>query len=413
MRHIAIIGFGFSGNLLLANLLRAAQPPMTVYVIDPKLNGRGVAYGTPYDAHLLNVRAGNMGAFADDVGHFHAWLHRQGMPYAPTDFVPRKIYGAYLDSIWQDTQALAAEKKIFLKLVPSTAVAITKAGEALHVLTERGDAIAVEQAVLATGNEVKPMPGCTLQNPWAPGALAEAAKQPGPIALMGTGLTAVDVVLALRQEGYAGELVAFSRNGLLPQAHRDGVMAEALDAQDVAAQQSLQQWATWLRRKTRGGSDWRAVVDGLRPFTQSAWQKLTTPQQMLFFRRLASFWNVHRHRMAPQIAQQLAASGVRVLNRQGWKQQAQVPAVVINCTGPELDVRKSAQPLLKQLVASKMVEPHATGVGIAVDPQARAWGEAYPRLYAIGALMTGQLLESTAVPELRGQATQIAEALCK
>jgi len=290
---------------------------------------------------------------------------------------------------------------------------------AFAVMTERGDAIAVDRIVVATGNEVKPVNSAhpTLQTPWQEGALAQVASTAGPFLLIGTGLTAVDMVLALRAEGYKGQLAAYSRNGLLPQPHRDYGPAEALSATDIEANHTLRAWAGWLRRQASAASDWRAVVDGLRPFTQSAWARLRTRQQQLFFRRVASFWSIHRHRMAPQIAAQLdaeiAAGSLHVMNRAAYKAWQQTPTLAINCTGAELDVRRSANPLLRNLLAGGFIEPHANGVGVAVDAQHRVWGEGYPHVFSIGALMTGQLLESTAVPELRVQAHLIAEALWK
>lgn len=421
MRRIGIIGFGFSGNLVLANLVRAAAAPCEIYIIDPAITARGVAYSTPYSQHLLNVRVSNMSAWADDADDFARWLAQHYPTYSPNDFAPRMIYGEYLESIWIRTQELAAEKKLHLKLVPTRAVAITTRDGELHLLTERGDAIALDAAVLATGHEVKPVrppfDAPVIQNPWAEGVLKQAAAQTGPIMLMGTGLTAVDVVLALRAEGYTGDIVAYSRNGLLPQPHREGMVGLAVSTPEIAAQHSLLQGLRWLRGKTKQADDWRVVVDSLRASTQAVWQKFTTREQKQFLHRLASFWNVHRHRMAPQIAQQIAdeqiQGSLQIVTGRRLRAMELTPSCVINCTGPELNVQKSTQPLLQQLLANGMVEPHANGVGIAVDAQHRAWGESYPNLYAMGGLMTGQLLESTAVPELRAQAHMIAEALCK
>ncbi len=418
MQRLAIIGFGFSGLMLVANLVRRAPESIEIYIIDPALNARGMAYSTPYSEHLLNVRAANMHAYSDEKDHFVQWLAQYHPNFTPQDFVPRRVYGDYLESIWQRTQELAAEKKVHLKLVPSIAVAVNKHAEELAIITERGDAIAVQRVVLATGNEVKlaqaPIDR-VLQEPWMHGALAQAAKEQGPILLIGTGLTAVDMVLALRAEHYAGEIIAYSRNGLLPQSHRDYGPTEALDANEVTTLQTLHQWSAWLRSKTRG--EWRGVIDGLRPFTQSSWQKLRTRQQQIFFKRAASFWSVHRHRMAPQIAQHLhneiGAGQLRIVNRAKFKKLKQTPTLAINCTGSQLNVQRSASPLIKNLLAQGLIEAHGNGVGIAVDAHCRAWGEVYPNLFSIGALMTGQLLESTAVPELRVQAHAIAEALCK
>lgn len=67
MKRITVIGGGASGTLLAINLLRnAAGRPIEVNLVErqPKI-GRGVAFGTVYDTHLLNVPAGRMGAFPD------------------------------------------------------------------------------------------------------------------------------------------------------------------------------------------------------------------------------------------------------------------------------------------------------------------------------------------------------------
>ena len=56
--------------------------------------GRGTAYSTEEAAHLLNVPAGRMGAWADEPGHFATEVAQEG--YEPHEFVPRRRYGEYL-----------------------------------------------------------------------------------------------------------------------------------------------------------------------------------------------------------------------------------------------------------------------------------------------------------------------------
>src|SRR5439155_9909264 len=60
-----------------------------------------------------------------------------------------------------------------------------------------------------------------VDDPWAPGALARlgAVTRPGEtVLLVGTGLTAVDVALSIATS--RRRVVAVSRNGQLPRAHR-------------------------------------------------------------------------------------------------------------------------------------------------------------------------------------------------
>jgi uncharacterized NAD(P)/FAD-binding protein YdhS len=450
-RRIAILGFGFSGLMVAATLVREAVEGTLLYIIADDLSALGLAYGTVDLDHLLNVPAGKMGAFADTIDGFLKWLTSYdgaqakqqleiAVAYGAEDFVPRALYGRYLQSIWRDTQALAQKRGILLKLVEARATYIRR-DNALAILTERGDAIAVDRIVLATGHEVKPiLPHVTapyiVQDPWAKEAFAGAAEWAAPVALMGVGLTAVDVVMRLRNLGYKGEIIAFSRHGLLPQPHRSGLGAYSWNQTELFAQQNLQQLVRYVRSKVTqhqaAGGDWREVIDALRPHTQTLWQKLTLRDQQRFLTRLLSFWNVHRHRMAPEIAARIQAEitkgGLRIIASKQYRvlmEEGRItlalhaegaehlfyPSRIINCTGPQMDVTRSAKTLLRQAVADHVIEPHATTLGIAVDPNHRAWGTAYPALYVVGPLMTGQLLESTAVPELRIQAAQVAACI--
>lgn len=446
--RVAVLGFGFSGLMVVANLVRAAQGPLTLYIIDDNPHGFGTAYSTQNPEHLLNVPAGKMGAFADDIGGFHGWLEtdagqhaaaRLGVKtqYTPEDFAPRMLYASYLESIWRDCQEMAAHKKIEIKLVPSRAVALRNAP--LAVLTARGDAIAADMVVLAVGHEVKPLlpklsAASMIQNPWVHHALDGAAQWPAPVMLVGTGLTAVDILLSLRRAGYQGEVVAASFSGALPMPHAPQSAVFQFRAEEIAAAKTLPQMLRLLRSSIRNVGQWRVVVDALRPHTQGLWQRLSTPKQLSALRRLSSVWSTHRHRMAPEIAARLEAEMVaktfRILRSKAIDAHEEnaaahitihtahgahelQPSRVINCAGLELNLAKSANPLLRQLLAEGLVEAHATGLGMTADKHYRAWGELHPNLYVVGSLLTGQLLESTAVPELRAQAAAIAQTLLR
>src|SRR2546429_5590479 len=67
---VAVVGGGASGTLAAIHLLRRPEPLRLVVVEEGRRLGRGVAYGTTGDEHLLNVPAAGMSAYPDDPGHF-------------------------------------------------------------------------------------------------------------------------------------------------------------------------------------------------------------------------------------------------------------------------------------------------------------------------------------------------------
>jgi len=84
---------------------------------------------------------------------------------------------------------------------------------------------------------------------------------------------------------------------------------------------------------------------------------------------------------------------------------------IINCIGPEGDFNKVKNPLLKNMLASGLIakDPlslgfNATGTGEIINKD----GEIVPNLFTIGSGLRGILWESTAIPEIRVQAHEMA-----
>ncbi|WP_367929896.1 FAD/NAD(P)-binding protein [Aquamicrobium sp.] len=101
-RTIVIIGGGASGVLLAAQLLKAENPALRVVIVEKTgVFGRGLAYSTTLEEHLLNVGAHNMSAFPDEPDHFRRWLGTRGIAVAPDSlhFASRRLYGDYLGEI--------------------------------------------------------------------------------------------------------------------------------------------------------------------------------------------------------------------------------------------------------------------------------------------------------------------------
>ena len=432
---VAIVGFGFSGLATLANLDGGGRP-LAVAVIADDRSGLGIAYATRQPRHLLNVVSRRMGAWASDPGDFSAWLQTAAgidacaalgvAAPAPEGFAPRALFGAYLTDLRRRVEYRAREAGMRLEWVEARAEAISRDAEDGWVIDAAGRELHARVAVLATGNEQRPISDAITHL----GSLDLDRRPPrdngDPAVLIGTGLTSVDALLSLRSGGFTGPVIAASRTGLLPRAHVEHAAAQTLDDTQVAALDRVSAIVRYLRGP---GGDWRGRVDALRPHTSAIWQRLSEREQRSVVRRWSTWWSVHRHRMAPEnasvIASELAVGSLRVVTvasvtpgtgpdgapeaaitmPDGSRERIRAAAVV-DCTGSRLDVSRSGQPLLRGLVADGIVTAHHTGLGLVADPDHRV----ADGLYAVGSLLVGQLWESIAVPELRDQAAVVAAA---
>lgn len=468
-QRVGIVGGGFSGVLVLANLVEQADRPLVIECFEPAALGMGVAYSTPEPTHLLNVRAERMGALAGQPDGFYRWLQSApglaatqqlglAAPLAPTSYAPRLLYGYYLRHLLHTTLHKAQAKGITVHLHQAT---VTDAepnrlhGRGLLLRSDRHDyhdPIPVDTLVLATGNRAQrpawlPQPGEAgahlVVDGWCSpttGLYSHHVADLPPaseIVIIGTGLTMVDTVLTLQAHGYRGAIRAISRHGWLPavHAHGEAYPAWAWTLDPACAPRSalglFQRLRAEISHAATLGYDWRSVIDSLRPVTQQLWQRLPALEKAKFMRRLATLWNIHRHRMAPEVHQQLTQlqqagrlylvagtidqvtpdeQGLTVAY-QDHKLEAKAvcqATLVINCTGP-VYASTASRGLLANLRTRSLVTPGPLDLGVAVDTQGSAVGCAPGAIYPIGALLVGELLECTAVPELREQAKLVAE----
>ncbi len=395
--RIVIAGGGASG-MLVARALLEQSPTAHVRIYEPRALGAGSAYSTRCPSHLLNVPAERISAFPDAPDHFMRYLERRNPGvYGDRAFVARSTYGDYLAAIASETLARFAAR-------------------VTHVRSTLDDiAVDADVVVLATGNESPaPLPPLArasrvIDDPWNARDLS-AIPRNARIAIAGSGLTAIDVLLALRANGHDAPIRFFSRNGRLPHEHRDDFATIApIDTASLR---------TALRSLRRSGKHWRAAVDELRPFTNTSWQRLTMRERAQFLRYLAPIWNIHRHRVAPEVALRLAyemANNTLSLHRSSIaaaEERGELDgAIVVNATGPNQQLARTRNPLLRNLLQRGTIVPGPFGMGVAVDESGAALDAhrmPLPRLFAIGPLRSGTLLETTAIPEIRAQAVTLA-----
>jgi uncharacterized NAD(P)/FAD-binding protein YdhS len=319
----------------------------------------------------------------------------------------------------------------------------------MQLTTRHSNRIAADRVVLALGHaqpqdpEVlvpQALPEGYVADPWSPGALDGLAAD-DPIALIGTGLTAVDLIVQVRTSGHRGRIYAISRHGRLPCRHRSSPVptpqpnGPSIPVEGVTTARGLfRRVRSDAARCQAVGNDWRSVVDALRPVTQSLWRSLDEGERRRFIRHLAPRWDVHRHRVAPQVDDQLHEArrdgrlivlAGRVLNLAGrdgtievlFRRRGTAAAEtlhvrrVINCTGPARDIRVGSSALVQSLITRGIGRPGPLALGLDVDDSGALIGQdgrQQDRILAIGPLLKEQLWETTAVRELRTQAFDLA-----
>jgi uncharacterized NAD(P)/FAD-binding protein YdhS/predicted metal-dependent enzyme (double-stranded beta helix superfamily) len=462
---IAIIGGGFSGLMTLANLIRfgnEAAMPLHFILIDRQTSiGDGVAYRTTNARHLLNVPARRMSAWPDMPDDFVAFAQSIDPQVGPDDFLPRKIYSHYLRKTVSDFAQATGEHLSAEVLHDEVTHLAPFSSSGWSVRTAGGRSVQADLAILALGHLPPNDPLANtwsgprvryVTDPWA--SLALSSIEPDePVLLIGSGLTAIDTILTLNRPDRVAPLIAISRRGLIPLPHlrlqrpAAGLSGFADECLNPATTMTICRLASTLRRHIAtardSGAEWQQVIDALRPMIPRLWNCLDVDQRSRFLRHLRPFWEIHRHRMAPAVANAIEhlrrekrleivagsmiaatadADGIDVtFSRRGLSapRTARV-SWVVNCTGPGAHNRHGTHPFLRPLLDAGTICNDELGLGLLTDESGRAIGvskDARRDLLVAGTLRKATLWESTAVAELRQQAQTIAhtalEALCR
>lgn len=438
---IAVVGAGFSGVMTALNILRRSPDAKVILFERRTPVGLGAAYATHNPGHRLNVRAGNMSAWPDQPSHFVDWLRRERFALGPADFATRADYGRYIQGqVAEIAEGPAGAGR--LVVTPDAVVGIEPGGDGWRLQCAMGRAVTAHAVVLALGNPPPARPpgidetfaasDAYVADPWRWNA---RDLPPGPVLLIGTGLTMVDVALSLNDAQPGRPMLALSRRGLAPLEH-DGAPPLTLPsapANDLSPLEAL----GWLRTAA-AEHGWRTAIDATRPATQALWRGWSAAQKQAFLRHARPFWDIHRHRLAPLVARRigamratgqltLAAGKIRSLRLEDdgfalcrWRGRGEDvgyvfrAARVINCTGPTGDVLTSTDPLIQDLVRRGLARPDPLRLGFDVDDDSRVRdmsGEASPTLLAVGPSARGTAWEITAVPDIRGQAAAVARTV--
>jgi uncharacterized NAD(P)/FAD-binding protein YdhS len=442
---VAIVGGGCSGLLVAVNLFRNGYRGR-VTVIEPRERlGAGLAYSTSFDRHLLNVPAGKMSALPELPADFLEWLRTNHWPDAkPESFAPRRLYGEYLADVLQQTLRTRAGSS-FSHIRAEAIDARTSQSGASLALSD-GNTVHADQVVLALGNPAScPSPGQLRHgledrwhlSPWFDDAL-RVRFSGERILILGTGLTAVDSVLALHSQDTACEITMLSRRGILPRVHNLRVPTSVPPCLQNRGNLRLLLREVREHIETARQADlcWRTIVDSLRSISNDVWQELPVADQKRFLRHLKKYWEPHRHRMAPEISERLneykasgalqvvagriqdidsrgGATQVRILSKCGGQQVLEVDRI-ISCIGIQESYTDSPRPLIRSLMETGLANANEVGIGFQTDGQGALLGaKKIPSsvFFTLGPPCRGDLFETTAVPEIRVQAASLAQRL--
>jgi uncharacterized NAD(P)/FAD-binding protein YdhS len=375
-----------------------------------------------------------------DADGFADWLIRHGHlrpgDYAGS-FVRRALYGDYLCELLAEVATAG-----MLAMRQGTVIAVGPRAHGYTVRTDAAEEMDSDVVALCLGNP-PPRPFAAVPtserwvgDPWQPGALARIAPQDG-VLLIGSGATAVDVTLDLVHRGVGRHIVMVSRKGLLPRSDAPPATYSGLEHLDLAAP-SMRALTRLLRgeikRAAAQGISWQSVLDAFRVHLVPIWERSNEMERRRFLRHLRSVWLVHRHRLAPDVAdllsrlqsdavlsviagrlvkaQPTAAGYSAVVAERTGSTRAVAVDWIVNCAGPEERYQRLADPLVQHLFAAGHARPGPLQLGLDVDDCGLLLtreGRPQHGLYVLGPPTRGRFWEITAAPWIRARAASMTE----
>lgn len=349
-RTLVIVGAGFSGTAVAINLLRLSywKPVRIVLLERAERIARGAAYAEKTYPYLLNVPAGRMSLNSSDPLEFLKFAQQRLPDATAEDFLPRSLYGEYLETSLRDAE-VASPPHVQLIKIRGDVCSVERVGakRSLRVELKDGSSFIADDVVLALGN---PPPGHVpgteqlrgsprfVSDPWS----SPPQFQPGETALViGTGLSMADIVIAgsgptrapstsnttplgatsaaaarpateNRASPAGVTFHAISRRGLVPPSQTafrhagcddDGVAL--VRAASISARRLFRAVRELADEVQRRGGDWREAITCVRNFAPAIWQRLPHEERERFLRHARPYWDVHRHRLPQETLSKL------------------------------------------------------------------------------------------------------------
>lgn len=466
MRHIAIIGGGFTGTAVAIRLCSSVPAKLNITIVEPRETlGGGLAYGGNDRDHRVNGTHELLVLFPDDIGHFARWYEAtdastqdpEALAESGVRYVRRSDVRAYMRDTLEETLARNAHGST-VQHVRDSAVGARRLDGRLWIDLASGRAVVPDLTILTLAGQRPATPRfistgvnnhpAYITDPFD-AATISAIPPKNAILLVGTGLTSADVLATLSRQEHRGPITAISRRGLQPQPQGE--------APDVAAlmQRLARPVPSFIERHGEGltlraavralrrdmgaaiaeGRDLKGPFDEARDASGWLWPNFTDVEKRRFLRHLKPWYDVNRYRMVPQTGAtvaKMAASGhlvyrvarltgleicgdrleARLVGRDRFASHEEFDSV-INCTGPETPLEA---PFIGALCDLGLAERDKLGLGLQTDGTGRVLdghGRAQDAIWAFGLLTRGRFGDMTAIPQIAFRLHRSLPALSK
>ena len=435
---LVIIGDGFAATVTAIHLLRKGIPAGSLTIIGAGSLGKGNAYGCVSPSFRLNVREDLPIVFSEDPLHFARWAEANiDDPEAKTSagfFYRRADFGRYISEL------IAAELGFDqIQRIPSKVIRLNQERDGLWKLgTADGDIFYAEKVIIATGNSPPTWP-CPIkselgaqadqrliENPWT-GQYLAAIQSEEHVVLLGGGLTALDAIYALAEQGHRGQITIVGPRPLFPPTQAQWSRQKQPNWPEKLSPAKLVRFMRqYLPSVPTTSTEWQCAWEELRPNLNAIWQQFTPHQRQSLFKRLGWAWSLYRFRASPQTikayeqlrannqiqfavgrAKQVECSKGAITVQLNNGQRIQADRIV-NCTGVGSDL------FLNTMIADAMAIPdplgHAIGVNTnlnVIKPNRQAWNN----LWMLGPATMGSLGDVVAASAISKQAEELASQI--
>lgn len=436
IKDLLIIGDGFSAAVALIHLLRQGIDTQSIAILGMHSPGRGNAYGCTSPAFRLNVREDLPIIFSEDPLHFARWadeyIHDPQAITSAGCFYRRSDFGTYMNQLVNDQLGDRA-----LNHIQGEAERITGSDGQWRIELKTGEYIDAKGIILATGNATPTWP-CPVrieqtssqitltENPW-PGDYLRQIPANDHVLLLGGGLTALDAINGLVEQGHRGKVSVISPRGLFPPSQALWTRTKQPQWPHLMTPAHLVRFMRhYLPNTPTDQSEWQCAWEELRPDLNRIWQGFNAHQRRILMKRFGWLWNLYRFRASPQTitAYQQLRDQQQIEFRCGRAKEIAIRngAIhvtlhygevvhghhLINCTGIARDR------LLDQLIHDDIACPDALKSSIAIDSLLAVLdpkGRSHQRLWMIGPATMGSLGDVIAASAIAKQAEQLAKAI--